>query len=58
MADEKSIITQKLKVINIGLDLFYQDLKDLGVDVVHVDWRPPAAGDSRLIDILDKLESL
>ena len=58
MVDKKSIITQKVKVINVGLDSFYQDLKDLGVDVVHVDWRPPADGDSNLLDILDKLESL
>lgn len=58
MSNEKLLIDQELKIINIGLDLFYQDLKDLGVEVVHVDWRPPADGDSKMIDILDKLELL
>ncbi len=58
MAEEKSIINQEVKVINIGIDSFYRDLKDLGVDVVHVDWRPPAGGDVKLMDILDKLELL
>ncbi len=55
MTEEKPLIAQELKVINIGLDSFYETLKELGVGVVHVDWRPPAGGDSKLIDILDKL---
>ena len=58
MSDEKLLIDQELKIINIGLDSFYQDLKDLGVEVVHVDWRPPAGGDANLMDILDKLDLL
>ena len=58
MSDEKFLIDQELKIINIGLDSFYQDLKDLGVEVVHVDWRPPADGDPKLMDILDKLDLL
>ena len=58
MADEKLLTDQKLKVINIGLDSFFEDLKDLGVEVIHVDWRPPADGDSKLLDILDKLDSM
>jgi hypothetical protein len=58
MADEKLLTDQKLKVINIGLDSFFENLKDLGVEVIHVDWRPPADGDSKLLDILDKLDSM
>ena len=58
MADEKLLTDQELKVINIGLDSFFEDLKDLGVEVIHVDWRPPADGDSKLLDILDKLDSM
>jgi FdrA protein len=58
MANEKLLTDQKLKVINIGLDSFFEDLKDLGVEVIHVDWRPPADGDSKLLDILDKLDSM
>ena len=58
MSDNKMLIDQELRVINIGLDSFFESLKDLGVEVLHVDWRPPADGDSKLIDILEKLESL
>ena len=58
MAKEKSILDQKLKVVNIGLDSFYKDLMDQGTDVIHVDWRPPADGDPKLMDILDKLDLL
>lgn len=58
MANEKSILDQKLKVVNIGLDSFYQDLMDQGTEVIHVDWRPPADGDTKMLDILDKLELL
>ena len=58
MSNEKLLIDQELKIINIGLNSFYQDLKDLGVEVVLVDWHPPADGDSKMIDILDKLELL
>ena len=58
MSDATLLIDHELKIINIGLDSFYQDLKDLGVEVVHVDWRPPAGGDAKLMDILDKLDLL
>jgi hypothetical protein len=28
---------------------------DQGAEAVHVEWRPPAGGDDRLLAILDKL---
>ncbi|MEK6672908.1 MAG: fdrA domain protein [Nitrospirota bacterium] len=56
MVKEAELIHQPMKVINIGIDSFIESLKEQGVEVIHVDWRPPAGGDSRLIDILDKLE--
>lgn len=43
------------KVINVGLELFADQLLARGVPVVHVDWRPPAGGDSRLVSILQRL---
>jgi hypothetical protein len=42
-------------VINIGLNDFAEALIDQGVEVVQVDWVPPAGGDQQLMDILDKL---
>jgi len=45
----------ELKVINIGVKTFYEVLKEQGVKVIHVDWRPPAGGDRDLTKLLEKL---
>lgn len=45
-------------VINVGLDAFASDLAELGVDVVHVDWAPPAGGDPELASLLDQLDDV
>jgi hypothetical protein len=47
-----------IKVINIGLELFAQTLKEQGVAVIHVDWRPPAGGDTKMVELLNKFEDL
>lgn len=46
------LTNQKLKVINIGLESFANSLKSQNADVVHVNWNPPAGGDT---DIMEKL---
>lgn len=42
-------------VINIGVYDFADSLKIQGVEVVHVNWTPPAGGNPDLIELLDKL---
>ena len=37
----KNILNEKQKIINIGLEIFFEDLKELSVDVVHVEWKAP-----------------
>jgi len=49
------LLKSPLHVINVGLEAFARDLEAQGVDVVHVDWSPPAGGDPRLADLLTKL---
>jgi FdrA protein len=44
------------QVINIGLELFTTQLLACGVPVVHVDWRPPAGGDTQLLGVLERLQ--
>ena len=44
-----------IAAINIGLEVFGESLATQGADVVQVDWRPPAGGDARLMEILKKL---
>jgi hypothetical protein len=45
-----------LRVVNLGLELFAESLEADGVSVVHVDWRPPAGGDLRLVALLAVLD--
>ncbi|HAD36661.1 MAG TPA: fdrA domain protein [Gammaproteobacteria bacterium] len=43
------------RVVNVGLAVFAADLDAQDVDVVHVDWRPPAGGDKDLARLLSML---
>jgi hypothetical protein len=49
------ILDQSLSVINLGLKGFAESLEQQGVEVVQVDWIPPAGGDQEMIDLLDEL---
>lgn len=44
-----------LAAINVGLESFYDSLKDQGAASVHVDWRPPAGGNEAMMAILAKM---
>ena len=44
-----------LVIVNLGLRGFAQSLEAQAVDVVQVDWLPPAGGDREMIDLLDRL---
>jgi hypothetical protein len=56
MDDERAgLLSEQPAVINIGLPEFFESLVDQGVRAIHVDWRPPAAGDEELVNLLDKL---
>lgn len=56
MKDDISPIQQPVRVINIGIESFSEDLRKAEVDVIQMDWRPPAGGDRKLIALLDSLE--
>ena len=53
---ERKVLQDPVKVINIGLASFAQDLRAQGVAVVDLDWRPPAGGDARLSALLADME--
>jgi hypothetical protein len=55
--DEKNnqLINQPLVVINLGLANFAKNLETQAVEVIRVDWKPPAGGDQEMIDLLDQL---
>ena len=52
----KRLLGAELRVVNIGLDLFAAALEEQGVTAVHMDWRPSAAGDARLGELLERLK--
>ena len=41
--------------MNVGLEWFYRSLLSQGAKAVHVAWRPPAGGDPKLANLLDRL---
>jgi FdrA protein len=49
------LLEEPLKIVNIGLEGFARELNQQGVEVVHVDWAPPAGGDPKQADLLSKL---
>ena len=49
------LLSDQPVVINIGLLEFFEALVDQGIQVIHVDWHPPAEGDDELINVLDEL---
>ena len=52
----KNLLAEPLRVVNIGLESFAEDLRGEGVEVVQLDWRPPAGGNARLASLLASLD--
>lgn len=51
----KDLLAGPVKVVNIGLEDFEVELSNQGVEVVQVEWSPPAGGDPKIADLLSKL---
>lgn len=50
-----TLFEQELRIINMGLMTFADNLKDQNAIVVQMDWRPPAGGNEKLMALLEKL---
>jgi len=55
--ERRGLLDGPVKVINIGLKGFAQDLETQDVEVTHVDWSPPAGGDPHFAKLLSKLSA-
>jgi hypothetical protein len=51
----QKLLSTPLVVINIGLNQFAKNLEEQKVEVIQIDWQPPAGGDKEMIDLLDQL---
>ena len=49
------ILSAKPSVINVGLEIFRDSLEAQGIKVRHVNWKVPAKGDARLVNLLKKM---
>lgn len=55
MSKINELFNSELKVINLGLESFSDELKLQKKPVVHVEWRPAAGGNKKLGSILNQL---
>ena len=53
---DKPLFDDGLRVLNLGLELFADNLREEGAEVIQIDWRPPANGDLRLIRLLSLMQ--
>ncbi|MDP1551507.1 MAG: DUF1116 domain-containing protein, partial [Methanobacteriaceae archaeon] len=51
----RNLFSSKLRVLNIGLPSFARDMAEAGVEVVNLDWQPPAGGDEAVLKLLESL---
>ncbi len=51
----RDLLAGPVRVVNVGVEGFAESLRSQGVPVVSVDWRPPAAGDPEMLDLLSRL---
>ena len=49
------LLNEPVVVINLGLKKFAENLEEQDVDIVQVDWNPPAGGDQEMTRLLDEL---
>jgi hypothetical protein len=48
-------VLREVSAVNLGLSTFADALRAQGAPVVDVDWRPPAGGDSDVVELLTRL---
>ena len=51
----EDLLTKGPLIINVGLKSFHYSNEIQNAQSLHVDWTPPAKGNKKLIDLLDKL---
>lgn len=54
----KDLFREKLEVINLGLSSFQETIASTEAEVVQVDWRPPAAVDEEVLQLISGQKSV
>ena len=48
MSKVNELFKTPLRVVNVGLESFYEELRSQEVEAIHVEWRPPAGGNKKM----------
>ena len=56
MGKINDLFKSELNIINLGLESFADSVDAQGANVQHVDWKPPAGGNPKIIALLDNLD--
>lgn len=56
MSKINELFGKELKIINMGLESFANDLRDQDIETVHMNWKPPAGGNKKMMSLLSKLK--
>jgi len=51
------LFNSEIRVINLGNPIFADELKKQNVKVMSVDWRPPAGGNEKTMNLLDRIRA-
>jgi NifU-like protein involved in Fe-S cluster formation len=57
MSRINDLLSRPLEVVNVGIDMFREDLNEQDVKVAQVNFLPPADGDLEVLDALDYLDT-
>ncbi|MFU8785692.1 MAG: DUF1116 domain-containing protein [Candidatus Izemoplasmataceae bacterium] len=57
MKSLNSLFKSKVKVANIGIEMFHEALNDQATPSCQVDWQPVAGGDQALIEMINFIQS-
>ncbi len=49
------LFEKELVVINMGLESFADNLRDVDVKVLQMNWKPPAGGNKKIASLLARL---
>lgn len=50
------LFEKELRIVSLGVDAFYLDMKQQGFSTIHVDWKPVAGGNEKLASMLSLLK--
>jgi len=56
MSGINKLFGEELVSVNLGVEVFFDAMKQQGVKCAQVEWKPPAGGNLELIRVLEWIE--